>query len=104
MFSIHDPAREILAKIKEELLKYYHERCPQKRRKELELDVAMAWSAAQHISQLLTDPFAGQLHKTCIDELFAIVTFHPEEFPQLYQLLDRANFWVRCLEKVKEFY
>jgi len=104
MLTTLDPAQEALIKIKKELLKYYHERCSQKRRKELELDVAIAWRVAQHISQLLINPSNRQLYKTCIDELFDVVAFHPEEFFQLHRLLNDASFWASHLEKLKEFY
>jgi len=105
----NDPILATLENIEEELRKYCHhpdcflsEQCPLLHlecKKKLGLDTAIAWCAANHISQLLSDSSAIQLHETCIDELLAIVTFHSRDFPLLHRLLQEASFWVGWLKK-----
>ena len=108
---MYDLAREMLEKIKEELLKYCHhencllpEQCPKRHprcKKKLGLDTAVAWRAAQNITSLLSEERASyriiQTYLTHINELYAIITLRSEEFSQLYRLLGRANFWINTL-------
>jgi len=115
---MYDPAREMLEKIKEEFLKYCHhenclfpEQCPKRHPKckeKLGLDTAVAWRAAQNIIFLLSEERTSyrtiQTYLTHINELYAVITLHSEEFPKLYRLLDMADCWINILKaKVDDY-